>query len=63
MTQLALGLECLRGARRLGIYVHCPRLREVDTSALLASALEQGSRRAAASLFLIFPFPFFVFGG
>jgi len=31
-------------AARLGIYVHCARLREVDTSSLLATALHAGKR-------------------
>lgn len=32
-------------ARRMAIYVHCAKLREVDTTAVLAEALERGDAR------------------
>ncbi|KAI8468605.1 MAG: hypothetical protein J3K34DRAFT_426698 [Monoraphidium minutum] len=32
------------GAQAVGVYIHCDRLREVDTSALLAAAVKAGKR-------------------
>jgi 5-formyltetrahydrofolate cyclo-ligase len=39
-----LSADFMRQARRVGVYVHCARLREVDTGAVLAAALAGGAR-------------------
>ena len=39
-----LGTEIMRSARAVAIYVHCARLREVDTTAVLSRALAAGAR-------------------
>lgn len=38
-----LAMRPFQASRHLGVYVHCARLREVDTSALLAAALARGA--------------------
>ena len=48
MTHVA-SLPAFIAAKRVGCYVHCPRLREVDTGRLLHILLERGARRPRGS--------------
>jgi 5-formyltetrahydrofolate cyclo-ligase len=38
-----VAFDAFRAARAAGVYVHCARLREVDTTAVLEAALAQGA--------------------
>ncbi|GAB4822645.1 hypothetical protein N2152v2_009691 [Parachlorella kessleri] len=44
IAQRVLSLGFLQRCRQLAVYVHCPRLREVDSSAILDTVLQQGTR-------------------
>ena len=37
-----LDMDVFKSAQKIGIYVHCARLREVNTSWIIAEALDQG---------------------
>ncbi|GLC53546.1 hypothetical protein PLESTB_000761200 [Pleodorina starrii] len=39
-----LGLRAYRDAKTIGIYLHCAKLREVDTTRVLEDAMRQGKR-------------------
>ena len=41
--------DYFRRARSIAVYLHCLRLREVDTSILVSAALHKGGMRAASS--------------
>lgn len=45
IAQHVLDLEVFQQARHLAIYVHCPRLREVDTTAILQAALARSDAK------------------
>ena len=37
-----LDMDVFKSAEKIGIYIHCARLREVNTSWIVAEALDQG---------------------
>jgi len=44
IQKLLISNEIFKNARTVGIYVHCAKLREVDTSSLLENVLAGGKR-------------------
>jgi hypothetical protein len=52
ITQRVLASALFRNSRRVGVFVSCRRLREVDTAPLLAKLLGQGTRQDVSVVFL-----------
>lgn len=44
VAERMLSFDFLRRSQRLAVYIHCERLREVDSSAVVDAALQQGTR-------------------
>ena len=47
IAESVLASDYFRCAKRAGVYLHCPRLREVDTSRLIREAMLQGDSSPA----------------
>lgn len=44
IAQMLVQQEFFKRSRRTGIYIHCSKLREVDTTQILQAAMQQGKR-------------------
>ncbi len=47
IAERVVSSEAFHKSKRLGIYIHCASLREVDTGAILAAALAKGKQSTA----------------
>ena len=50
ISERVLALPAFQQSQHIGIYVHAPSLREVDTTLLISSALAAGTRTAGCCL-------------